>query len=209
MEPMKPIALFCIVTSGLLAVGGTLLALSQTGLASAATDKPAVAKPPPQPVAMPKPVMSAAECAVWNRERSFAASVAHHDAVAFADHVHAQVAFDAGSPEPIHGRNAVVAGWKGIIEGTQIKLGWSPGIVTIGGDGSLAISRGPSWIEDLRPNPKQQYRIGEFISTWIRDTDGQWRVLFDGDAGPMHPATAEDVAKLVASLPKECPQAAK
>jgi ketosteroid isomerase-like protein len=152
--------------------------------------------------------MSAAECIVWNRERSFAASVEHHDAAAFADHVHAQAAFSAGSPQPTHGRAAIVADWKDIIEGKQIKLGWSPGIVTIGGDGSLAISRGPSWIEDLRPNPKQQYRIGEFISTWIRDSDGQWRVLFDGGAAPMHAATADDVAKLVAALPKECPRAA-
>jgi ketosteroid isomerase-like protein len=153
--------------------------------------------------------MSAAECEVWNRERSFAASVASHDATAFADHVQANAAFDAGSPTPTHGRDAVVADWKDIIDGTQIKLGWSPGIVTIGGDGGLAISRGPSWIEDLRPNPKQRYRIGEFISTWIKDADGTWRVLFDGGAGPMHPASADDVAKLVASLPKECPRASQ
>jgi len=160
------------------------------------------------PASPPAAKMSAAECEVWNRERTFAASVEHHDAVAFADHVHAQAAFGAGSTAPTHGRDAVVADWKDIIEGKQIKLGWSPGIVTIGGDGSLAISRGPSWIEDLRPNPKQRYRIGEFISTWIKDKDGRWRVLFDGGAGPMHAASAEDVAKLVASLPKECPRAA-
>lgn len=182
------------------------LAIAPLALAAPRARPEAAAKAPSQPVASPKPAMSADECAVWNRERSFAASVVHHDAKAFADHVHAKAAFDAGSPDPLHGRDAVVDGWKDIIDGSQIKLGWSPGIVTIGGDGNLAISRGPSWIEDLRPNPKQQFRIGEFISTWIKDADGQWRVLFDGGAGPMHPATADDVAKLVASLPKECPQ---
>ena len=203
MGTMKPIALLCIVASGVLAAGG-MLAQAHAAPALAATNKPAVDTPP---AATTHAGMSVAECAVWNRERSFAASVAQHDALAFADHVHPQAVFNAGSPEPTHGRAAVVSDWKDIIEGTQIKLGWSPGIVTIGGDGSLAISRGPSWIEDLRPNSKQQYRIGEFISTWIRDTDGQWRVLFDGGAGPMNAASAEDVAKLVASLPKECPRA--
>ncbi len=172
----------------------------------------AMASAQPSLASPPVATMSAAECEVWNRERSFAASVAQHDTAAFADHVHAQAAFDAGSPTPTHGRDAVVADWKEIIDGKQIKLGWSPGIVTIGGDGSLAISRGPSWIEDLQPNPKQpdvtkRYRIGEFISTWIKDKDGQWRVLFDGSAAPMHPASADDVAKLIASLPKECPRA--
>ena len=188
---------------------GLLMGVSPLAFAAPVAPATAAIPSPPKTESTPKPAMSAAECEVWNRERSFAASVEHHDAAAFADHVHAKAAFDAGSPEPIHGRAAVVDGWKGIIEGKQIKLGWSPGIVTIGGDGSLAISRGPSWIEDLRPNPKQQYRIGEFISTWIRDTDGTWRVLFDGGAAPMRAATADDVAKLVASLPKECPQAAK
>ena len=187
-------------------MGALLLVAASPALAAPRARPESATKAPPQPAASPKPAMSADECAVWNRERSFAASVAHHDAKAFADHVHAKAAFDAGSLDPLHGRDAVVDGWKDIIEGSQIKLGWSPGIVTIGGDGNLAISRGPSWIEDLRPNPKQQYRIGEFISTWIKDSDGQWRVLFDGGAGPMHPATADDVAKLVTSLPKECPQ---
>lgn len=202
MSMMKAIALTSVVLSTLLAAGG-MLAQTQTTPAPAATSKPVAAAPAAHPG------MSAAECEVWNRERSFAASVEHHDTTAFADHVHPQAAFDAGSPEPLHGRDTVVAGWKNIIEGKQIKLGWSPGIVTIGGDGSLAISRGPSWLQGLRPNPKQEYRIGEFISTWIRDTDGKWRVLFDGDAGPMHPASADDVAKLVASLPKGCPRAAQ
>lgn len=175
-----------------------------TACLAAQTASPSPA-PPPAPQAAPTPAMTAPECVVWNRERSFAASVEHHDAAAFADHVHAQAAFNAGSPEPAHGRAAVLDNWKEIIEGKDIKLRWSPGIVTIGGDGSMAISRGPSWLENLRPDAKSRWKIGEFISTWIRDTDGQWRVLFDAGTAPMHAATEEEVAKLVASLPKECP----
>ena len=168
----------------------------------------ACAQPAPSPTSPPAAKMSATECEVWNRERSFAASVARHDAVAFAEHVHAHAAFDASSPEPTRGRDAIVAGWKGIIDGKSIKLGWSPANVTLGGNGNLAVSSGPDWIEDLRPNPKQHYQIGEFSSVWIRDTDGQWRVLFDAGNVPPHAASADDVAKLVASLPKECPRAA-
>jgi ketosteroid isomerase-like protein len=163
-------------------------------------------KPQSQPAATPKPAMTAAECVVWNRERSFAASVEHHDAAAFAEHVHAKAVFDASSPEPTRGRDAIVASWKGLIDGKSIKLNWSPGTVAIGGDGGLAVSSGPDWIEDLRPNPKQHYQIGEFSSIWIKDVDGQWRVLFDAGNVPPHAASADDVAKLVASLPKECPQ---
>src|SRR5580658_9095827 len=65
---------------------------------------PEAAAPPSPPAATPKPRFSAVECEVWNRERSFAASVEHHDAAAFAEHVHAKAAFDATSPEPTRGR---------------------------------------------------------------------------------------------------------
>ena len=193
---------FSLITTGvLIAISSFAVAAPQS--APAATTQP---PPAPAPAATPKPTFSAVECEVWNRERSFAASVEHHDAVAFAEHVHVKAAFDATSSDATHGREAIVAGWKGIIEGKAIKLGWYPGTVTLGGDGNLAVSTGPDWIEDMRPNPKQQYKIGEFTSIWMRDTDGQWRVLFDaGDVTP-HPATAGDVAKLVASLPKECPR---
>ena len=171
-----------------MALAGVSIAVSP--LVFAASTAPAVCiiprncRPPPE-AQTPKPSMSAAECAVWDRERSFAASVAHHDAAAFAEHVHAKAVFDAGSVESTHGRDAIVASWKGIISGKSLKLGWYPNVVTIGGDGNLAVSRGPDWIEDPRPDAKQHYLIGEFNSIWIKDTDGQWRVLFDdGNAEP-------------------------
>ncbi|MEO8743087.1 MAG: DUF4440 domain-containing protein [Lysobacteraceae bacterium] len=201
MKTIQPIAFPGAALCILLATGATCTTAHAEPAAKASPAATA------QPATPKSSGMSAAECDVWNRERSFAASVEHHDTAAFADHVQLNAAFDAGSPEPTHGRDAVVTAWKGIIAGTPIKLGWSPGIVTIGGDGNLAISRGPSWIEDPRPEAKSHYHIGEFISTWIKDKDGQWRVLFDGGAAPMHPASAEDVQKLVASLPKECPRA--
>jgi len=192
----------CIVAA--LASGAVCAGSDSKPAADAASHPPAATATPT--AAKPQPGMSAVECEVWNRERGFAASVEHHDAVAFAEHVHAKAAFDASSPDPTRGRDAIVAGWKGIIEGKAIKLGWSPANITIGGDGNLAVSSGPDWIEDLRPNPKQHYQIGEFSSIWIRDTAGQWRVLFDAGNVPAHPASADDVAKLIASLPKECPQ---
>ena len=166
-----------------------------------------VTVPQPQPqirVEVVTAALSPAECEVWDRERSFATSVENHDAAAFAEHVDPKAAFNAGTRVPVHGRAAVVADWKQIVEGKQIKLHWSPAIVTIGGDGNLAISRGPAWIEDLRPGAKQRYRIGEFISTWNKNRDGKWRVLFDSSAAPMHAVTADEVAQLIAALPKSC-----
>src|SRR5665811_1581868 len=50
-----------------------------------------------------KPALSSAECAVWDRERSFAQSVEAHDAVAFAEHIREAAVFEAGTPVPPRG----------------------------------------------------------------------------------------------------------
>lgn len=201
------------VTASVLALSFTLA--TSSAIASSATKASAapeavtktVAEPQVQPqikVEVVTVALSPAECEVWNRERGFASSVEHHDAKAFVDFIDPGAAFNAGTRAPVHGRAAVAADWKEIVEGKQINLRWSPAIVTMGGDGSLAISRGPSWLEDLRPDAKQRYRIGEFISTWSKNRDGKWRVLFDSGATPMRAATADEVAQLVAAIPKSC-----
>jgi ketosteroid isomerase-like protein len=154
--------------------------------------------------AAPAP-MSAAECEVWNRELSFAHSVETHDAVAFAAHLQADTVFGAGTPTPMHGRAAVTEDWKDIIEGTQLVLRWRPGFVAIGGYPNIALSSGPAWTENPDPNAKQRYTISKFTSTWVKEADGQWRVLFDGAGAPPKPATAEDIQKLIAAQPATCP----
>ncbi|MEP7043966.1 MAG: DUF4440 domain-containing protein [Dokdonella sp.] len=165
---------------------------------------------PPSPTAAatraPAPSrMSAAECEVWNRELSFAQSVEAHDAGAFAAHLHAATVFGAGSATPTRGRAAVTEDWKDIIEGKEIVLRWRPGFVAIGGEPNIALSSGPAWTEDLDPNAKTRYTISRFTSTWVKDSDGQWRVLFDGSGAPPKAASAEDVQKLIAAQPATCP----
>lgn len=156
--------------------------------------------------APPRGGMSAAECEVWNRERSFARSVERHDADAFADHVHRDTVFQAATPEPLRGRAAVVEAWAPIVAG-EFPLRWHPGFVSIGGDPDIALSVGPAWVENPDPDAASRFRLGSFVSTWVRDSDGAWRVLFDRSAQPMRDATVEDVEKVRAGLPAECPRA--
>jgi ketosteroid isomerase-like protein len=159
------------------------------------------------PASAKAPSMSAAECAVWDRELSFAHSVEAHDAVAFAAHLTAGAVFNAGTSAPTRGRAAVTGDWKEIIEGKTIVVRWHPAHVSIGGDPHIALSSGPAWIEDPDPATKQRYSISRFTSTWVKEADGQWRVLFDGAGAPPKPATAEDIAKLVAAQTATCPKA--
>jgi ketosteroid isomerase-like protein len=164
--------------------------------------------PKAAPAAAPAPTrMSAAECEVWNRELSFSRSVEAHDATAFASHLHEGTVFGAGSPAPVRGRAAVTDSWQEIIEGKKYALRWHPAFVSIGGDPNIALSSGPAWTDDFDPSTKQRYTISRFTSTWVKDRDGQWRVLFDGAGAPPKAASAEDIAKLVAAQSATCPKA--
>ena len=140
------------------------------------------------------PSMTAEECTVWQREQSFARSLAAHDAVAFAQHVGENAAFGAGTPQPTRGREAIVKRWAGLIEGKRVALRWYPTRVTmVPGVADTAWSSGPSLIEVLDPNAKDRYLLGAFHSVWHKDADGVWRVLFD-DGVEQRPVGAAEVA---------------
>jgi ketosteroid isomerase-like protein len=144
------------------------------------------------PAAMPQ--LSADECTVWQREQSFARSLAAHDVAAFAGHVGANAAFGASTPDPTRGRDAIVKRWAGLLEGKQVALSWYPTRVTMAaGVDDIAWSSGPSLVEVLDPQAKDRYLLGAFRSVWHKDADGVWRVLFDDGVEP-RAATAEDVS---------------
>lgn len=169
--------------------------------ASACASAQQAASPPPAPAAVK---MSAAECEVWARERSFAASVEGHDPDAFRAHIHPDAAFIESRTQVVRGREAIAESWAGIIKGEEIVLRWHPGTVTIAGD--IASSRGPYWILNPRLEQEPRYLIGQFSSIWVQGGDGRWLVMFDGvgDNQP-RPATEADVDALKATLRATCP----
>ena len=136
----------------------------------------------PLPLAAKRLPASAEECGVWRRELSFARAVERHDARAFAEHLHAGAVFDAGSAEADRGRDAVMAAWGPIIAGSTIALRWRPGIVQIGGEPGIAISRGPFILQRVQGGA-DVVRVGFYQTVWLRDArDGVWRVLYDAAA---------------------------
>lgn len=151
------------------------------------------------------PKLSVSECEVWARELAFAHSVATHDAVAFAGIIAEGAVFGAKRPNPLRGRDAVVAAWSGLVAGKELRLSWYPAMVAIGGEADIAYSSGPALYEDLAPDSKQRFLIGAFQSIWHRDADGSWRVLFDDGIEPK-PASEAEVAAFRAGRREACPR---
>jgi len=157
-----------------------LLALGAGCSAALADDSPIDAAP--LPLGATRVPASAEECAVWRRERSFARSVELHDAAAFASHLHAGAVFDAGSADADRGRDAVARSWAPIVAGTGVALRRRPGIVQIGGEPQVALSRGPYVLERTQQGATT-FRVGTYQTVWVRTSgDAVWRVLFDGSA---------------------------
>jgi len=141
-----------------------------------------------------------ARCEIWARELSFADAVARHDATAFAQHLHPQAAFGVGR-KPTVGRDAIVAEWRGIIDGSAMKLQWYPDVVTVGGDGRTAYSSGPALFQEPKTG---DYRRSRFASVWQRGEDGQWQVIFD-DGSPPEPVDQAAVDAFSAGRTQACP----
>ena len=138
--------------------------------------------PAPLPLSVKRVAASADECVVWLRERSFAKSVEAHDARAFESHLHPGTVFNAGSAEAERGKAAVAESWSEIVEGKKLLLRWRPGIVNIGGDPAIALSRGP-WILQTTRDGVPSISVGFFQTVWVRDAkDGVWRALYDAGA---------------------------
>ena len=174
---MKVASIGACSVAALVIASGSTTAFAQTA--------PIDAKP--LPWADKRLPASADECVVWKRELAFARSVESHDGVAFAAFLHPGTVFNAGTPDADRGRDEVVRSWAEIVDGRTIALRWRPGIVAIGGEPAVAVSRGTFVLQRI-DGDAASFRVGMFQTVWLRDaTDGVWRVLYDGSASTSQP----------------------
>ena len=106
-------------------------------------------------------------------ETAFAQSMADRDFDAFASHI-AEDAIFVNGRNPLRGKAAILADWKKYFDGPA-PFSWQPETVVVLDDGSLAQTKGPVFDPAGKP-------ILEFRSTWRREADGRWKVVFDDGA---------------------------
>ncbi len=144
-------------------------AVSASGLVVALGARPASAS---TPAAAPDTAdHSAAVATVTARERAFAATMAERDFERFLPFISPEAVFLNGG-KPLVGRAAVGAGWRAYFDGPRAPFSWMPEIVVVLASGRLACSEGPV-------RNAEGVLVARFISTWRREDDGEWRVVFD------------------------------
>jgi ketosteroid isomerase-like protein len=105
--------------------------------------------------------------------------------------------------EVARGREAIGTAWAPLLSPGGPAIRWRPAVVEVTSDGNLAISRGPYRVTQVAADGSVTESWGHFNSTWRRNDDGVWQVLFDvgGDAG-MTPS--EDEIAILEGEP-DCP----
>jgi ketosteroid isomerase-like protein len=105
------------------------------------------------------------------RETTFAKSMADRDLAGFTSFISPEAVF-VGVGGTTRGPKEIAAAWKRFFDGPDAPFSWKPETVEVLASGNLALSSGPVF------DPKGQ-RIGTYNSTWRRDADDVWRIIFD------------------------------
>ena len=119
----------------------------------------------------PRPTHEQLVAEVTAAETAFAKTMADRDYGSFQNFV-AEDAVFVGRSHPLYGRAAIGEGWKGLYANSEAPFSWKPELVEVNGAGTLALSTGPVTSAGGKV-------VSHYYSTWRRDTDGQWRVVFD------------------------------
>ncbi len=120
----------------------------------------------------PPPLDNAAlQKQVMDTELGFAKTMADRDHTAFASFIAEEAVFLNGG-RPLRGKQAVADYWKRFYIGPQAPFSWKPDRVQVLDSGGLAYSTGPVFDADGK-------QFARFYSTWRREPDGAWRIVFD------------------------------
>lgn len=140
--------------------------------------------------AQPEDLRHAVICA----ETGFSRSAEAKDEDAFVSFIDPDARFITGGVA--RGRQEIAASWAGFLSPEGPTIRWRPAIVEVSGDGALALSRGPYRITSVDEDGRIGYSWGHFISTWRRNEQGTWQVIFDtgGDQGMV--PTADEIETL-------------
>lgn len=113
---------------------------------------------------------------VRQAEIGFAKAFADRDQAKFFSFVLDDATF-LGPLRTLSGKAAITERWTRYLSNPEAPFSWTPERTAVNASGMVGLSTGP--VYDAKGN-----RIGEYTSTWLKQPDGRWKVLFDGPGSP-------------------------
>jgi ketosteroid isomerase-like protein len=129
--------------------------------------------------------IQAETAAIMRADRDFNQAVADKSRERFLSFIAETAVFNGGTPDEWRGHAAIYQGWSRFFEKDGPTLTWQPtrADVLVGGDVGVSIG---SWIRRGKtPDGKATETRGQYVTTWLKQKDGSWKVVFDiGSAEP-------------------------
>ncbi|HSP16706.1 MAG TPA: nuclear transport factor 2 family protein [Thermoanaerobaculia bacterium] len=114
---------------------------------------------------------------VRQTEIGFAKAFADRDAAKFFSFVTDDANF-LGPKRILAGKAEVVKVWTEYLKPEKAPFRWEPERVVVNAKGDLGLSTGPVYDAEGK-------HIGNYSSIWQRQSDGTWKIVFDGPGGPV------------------------
>jgi ketosteroid isomerase-like protein len=105
-------------------------------------------------------------------EIAFAKAFADRDAKKFFSYLAEDAQF-LGRRNTMRGKQEVIEGWSEFLKPAVAPFRWTPERVVTNAAGNLGFTTGPVFDE-------AGAQTSTFTSTWVRQPDGSWKILFDG-----------------------------
>ena len=113
---------------------------------------------------------------VRNSEIAFAKAFADRDQTKFFSFIADDATF-LSARGTLKGKAEVVKRWSEFFKSKEAPFSWRPERVVVVNDGKLGLSTGPVFDAD-------GVQVGIFSSIWEKQSNGAWKVKFDGPGAP-------------------------
>jgi ketosteroid isomerase-like protein len=123
--------------------------------------------------------LQAASAEIVKADAAFAQSVADKNRERFLSFIADAATFNGGTPNELHGRDAVMKAWGDFFEPNGPTLTWSPTKGEVVGAGDVGYTTGRSVLRLTGAEGKITERRGQYVTIWRKQADGSWKVVFD------------------------------
>ena len=130
------------------------------------------------PAVAQSPALRAAADAMTRADQAFNQSVQDGDRPRFLALIADKAIFSGGTPQELHGRDAVNAAWAPYFEKDGPKLAWKPTTAEALGAGDTGYTVG-TWERRVTVQGVLKVAHGNYLTVWRKQDDGVWRVVYD------------------------------
>jgi ketosteroid isomerase-like protein len=125
------------------------------------------------------PGLQAAAAQIIKADADFAQSVADKNHDRFLSFLADITTFSGGTPDELHGKDAVWTAWADFFAPDGPSLTWTPTKGEVIGAGDIGYTTGASVFRARRADGTVSDRRGQYLTVWKKQPDGTWRVIFD------------------------------